>query len=925
MKRKVYLVDGSGYIFRAFYAVAPLKTKEGFPTNALYGYTRMLLKLLNEADSQHVVVVFDAGKDTFRTELYSDYKANRKECPEDLVSQMPFFREISSALGLTILEKQGFEADDIIGTLVKRLALADIECVVVSGDKDLMQLVGDNISIWDTMRDHHYGPNEVKAKMGVGPERIVDLLGIMGDSSDNIPGLKGAGPKTAVQLIEKYGDIESIINSVKLISDDAEIRNRKKISQQIEADSDILRLSRKLAEIDINVPIELKVADRTQDGEGCINMSLLSISDEQLYQTLERRDPISDRLQSLIDKFEFSSLVKDFKIELPSSKSIVKENYSYKTVLDRDFADWLVKLKQQESFAIDLETTSLDVLKAEIIGASFCWSEQEAFYIPLAHLNPASGEDQVSIDRFIEESRALLEDLEIKKIGQNIKYDIEVLSRYDVNVRGLYFDTMIAAYLINPDRRSYNLTALSKDYLGRDVIEFDEILNGAESFAHVPIINATRYACQDAHLAWVLCTKLGESIREMNLSEVFHSIEMPLVAVLKEMELKGIKLDTALLENLSLEFSTELENLKVQLHEMAGGEFNLNSPKQLADILFNKLGISQKGLKKTKTGVSTDSSVLEKLANEHPLPALILRYRTLHKLKSTYVDSLPTQISSVTKRLHTKFNQTQTGTGRLSSSEPNLQNIPIQTSEGSRIRQAFIAEEGKTFISADYSQIELRILAHISGDENLRSAFLEDQDIHSKTAREIMNLPEDEPITSDLRRIGKTINFGVIYGMSGFRLGRELGIPVSVANQYIDGYFNRYPKVQELFARLEQEALNKGYVTTIFGRRRIIGDLDTAGRDKGFAVRAAINAPMQGTAADLIKLAMIRIQSNIEERKLPISMLLQIHDELLFECSAGNIEEMRLFIVDIMEKVTELTVPLRVDTGVGKNWQDAHS
>jgi DNA polymerase-1 len=913
MGKRAYLVDGSGYIFRAYYAVAPLRTKDGFPTNALFGYLRMLLKLLTAADSEHVVVVFDSGKETFRTEMYSEYKANRKECPEELLKQMPYFRDFSEALGLLILEKKGFEADDILGTLTKKLKKENIEVVIVSGDKDLMQLVEPGVTIWDTMRDIHYDSAGVKDKMGVSPEKIVELLAVMGDSSDNVPGLRGAGPKTAVQLIERYGEVENIIKSFVEIAQDSAIRNRAKLSKQIELDAEILRLSRKLVEIDTDVPLSFNISQKMKE--------IQSMNADELHSVMLRKEPFTEKLESLVSKFEFSSLVKDFRLNLPSSSESQK-TYNYKIIYRADFEAWFDEFRKQEIFSFDLETTSLDILDAKIIGASFCWSDDEAFYIPIAHT--VSPKEQVKLNDFIEAISIVLSKPDIQKVGQNLKYDIGVLANYDVTVRGIKFDTMIAAYLLNPDRRSYNLSALAEDVLQRKLIEYDELLQSNLFYADVDVESAAQYAGQDAHVAWLVMQKLKERINKENLNKVFEEIEMPLVPILQEMERNGVKLDTDLLYSLSTVFETELVELQKQLYALAGSEFNLNSPKQLSDVLFNKLGISTKGLKKTKTGISTDSSVLEKLLGTHPLPALLLRYRMLSKLKNTYVDVLPAMISKKTGRLHAKFNQAITATGRLSSSDPNLQNIPIQTEEGRRIREAFIADEGNLILSADYSQIELRILAHMSEDETLIEAFKNDIDIHAKTAREIMNLSEKEEITSALRRIGKTINFGVIYGMSGFRLGKQLEIPVSVANQYIENYFNKYPSVKEFFARLTNEALEQGFVTTIFGRKRIITDIDTSERDKGFAIRAAINAPMQGTAADLIKMAMIRIDKRIKELNMPIKMIMQIHDELVFECAASYSVQARDEIIKAMENVISLKVPLRVDCAFGKNWQEAH-
>lgn len=917
MSHKAYLVDGSGYIFRAFYAVAPLSTKEGFPTNALFGFTRMLLKLLAASDSDHVVVVFDSGRKTFRSDLYQEYKANRVELPDDLRKQMPFFREIASALGLLILEKPGFEADDIIGTLTDRLTENGSDVVIVSGDKDLMQLVGPHVSIWDTMYDRRYNAPEVIEKFGVPPEKVVELLGLMGDSSDNVPGLKGCGPKTAAQLIEKFGDVESVINNIDTIAADSSIRNRKKIAEQLKADIDLVRLSRKLVEIDRRVAIDIP-----RNGSSA---PLDTLAGEALLDRLIRHEPDEAEVRALVDRFEFATLLKDLKFTKRTTQPAPSSDLSYLCVWGDDFKAWLDKLRQQREFAFDLETTSLDVFQAKIVGASFSWNDKEAYYLPISHAETPGEKKQVDCREFLAAIRPTFADAAVKKFGQNMKFDIGILEQHEVSVEGAVFDTMIASYLLNPDKGAHNLTVLAQDYLGRQVIEYTDLVDGKKDFAEVPIDAATTYGCQDAHFVWLLKKQLEELLAKNDLLGVFNEIEMPLVPVLGRMERRGIKLDVKLLERMSEEFGTKLSSMEKNLYELAGGEFNLNSPKQLSDILFNKLGLPTKGVKKTKTGLSTDSSVLEKLSSIHPLPDMILQYRMLYKLKSTYIDTLREQVSPVTGRLHTRFNQTITGTGRLSSSDPNLQNIPIQTEEGRRIRTAFIPEPGHVLVSADYSQVELRVLAHMSGDENLIRAFTKHEDIHAKTAREIMGLGANEEISPEIRRIGKTINFGVIYGMGAFRLARELGLPVRVAQSYIDGYFDRYPRVKELFARLESDVGKQGYVSTLFGRKRFVSAIDTSDRDQGFVLRAALNAPIQGTAADLIKMAMIRIDKRMRSEATPMAMLLQIHDELVFECPEEHGETVINLVRREMENVVQFLVPLEVDAGAGRNWQEAHS
>ncbi len=916
MKNKVYLVDGSGYIFRAYYAVPPLTTKDGFPTNALFGFTRMLLKLLAEPDAKYVAVVFDSGAKTFRNELYKEYKANRKECPDDLIQQMPLFRTISKAIGLPVLELPGVEADDVIGTLTKKLSATGAEVVIVSADKDLMQLVGDRVTIWDTMRDRRIDRAGVKEKFGVGPEKVVEVLGLIGDDSDNIPGLHGCGPKTATQLIENYADVETVLNSVDKIRLDTSIRNRAKLADQIEADRSIVRLSRKLVEIDTNVAVTFE-----HDGKP---VKVIDAHEEDVYAAMERHEPDAELLRGLVEKLEFGSMLDS----LPQVKVATAEpaREPVHVVYEANFEEFIKKLDAQKEFAFDTETTSLDVLEAEIIGASFSWGENDTYYVPLAHVQGifTKNKPQVATDRFVRAVRTSLSDPAVKKYGQNLKYDVNVFARYGIEVQGLAFDTMVGAYVLNPDQNSYNLTVLAADYLKRGTIEYDEVLGGEANLSFIEIEKAAVYACQDALYAWLLKLELARRIVEQNLEHVFNEIEMPLVTVLAAMERKGVKLDRKVLAKMSEEFAVQLGELSAKLFEMAGCEFNLNSPKQLSEILFTKLGLATKGLKKTKSGISTDSSVLEKLRGQHPIADLLLQYRMLHKLKSTYIDALPAQVSPISCRLHSRFNQTATGTGRLSSSDPNLQNIPVQTAEGRKIRAAFIAEDGYQLISADYSQIELRLLAHISGDKNLIEAFKEGQDIHAKTAREIFGLLEDVQPSQEQRRAGKTINFGVIYGMGPYRLARELGIGVSVATSYIDNYFQRYPSVSEYFKKTEETLAREGCVTTLFGRKRIISGMDTSGRDQGFMLRAAINAPIQGSAADLIKIAMNRLFVRLSSEHVKASMIMQIHDELVFECSAEDVESASQIIRAEMEGAVTLEVPLKVELGVGSNWQQAH-
>lgn len=917
MLKKAYLVDGSGYIFRAFYAIAPLSTTAGFPTNALFGFTRMLVKLISQFDSEHVAILFDAGRETFRNEMYSEYKANRDVCPPELVEQMPYFRELAEALGLPILEQPGLEADDLIATLTERLRGEGFEVVIVTGDKDLMQLVSDYVKIWDTMRDRWFTPKEVKEKLGVGPELVVDYLALTGDASDNIPGLSGVGPKTATQLIEKYGGVEKIIAAAKEIEGDSTIRNRKKIAEMIESDPAILRLSRQLVEVKRDASFPVPLNGSTVDS--------VSASSTELDQALSRRAPDRERLAELCSRFEFGSLLKDLKLDGLVAAQPTLENQAYTTVFRENFDQFIAELNQQQEISVDTETTSLDVIEAEIVGIAICFEDKQAYYIPISHTVGEGIERQVGLKEALQALTPILTNPKVRKIGQNLKYDISVFSRQGIEIEGEIFDTMVAAYLINPDRPSFSLGALAQEYLGRRASEYKEVVAKGETFKDVSIDKATAYSAEDAHFAWLLKGLLEFRLKEQELEKVAGEIEMPLVPVLSRIELKGVRLDTALLSRLSDEFAAEINQLSEEIFRQVGSEFNLNSPKQLQTILFEKLQISTKGLKKTKTGISTDSSVLEKLSYTYEIPRLILRYRTFQKLKSTYVDALPALISPISGRLHTSLNQTVTATGRLSSSDPNLQNIPIQSAEGRRIRQAFVAAPGKRLISSDYSQIELRLLAHMSEDQNLISAFKSDLDIHANTAREILGRGADSPVTADERRMGKTINFGIVYGMSGFRLARDLGISVRLGNEYIENYFGRYPGVKRFFAALEKDIDTNGYVRTIFGRKRYVGSIDTSGRDQGFQRRAALNAPLQGSAADIIKLAMIKIDRRIRAERLPLEMILQIHDELLFECTNDFVAQAEQIIREEMSQVAELLVPLKVSVVTGDNWDETHA
>lgn len=903
-----YLVDGSGYIFRAFYAVAPLTTKSGFPTNALFGFVKMLVKLLRDFAPQEIAVVFDAGRKTFRNDLYEDYKANRSECPPELAEQMPYFKEFVEAFGLCLLELPGFEADDLIATLTDRLTKEGKKVTIITADKDLMQLVNKDVMLVDTMRGKEVREPEVFEKFGVTPDKVVEVLALIGDDSDNIPGISGVGPKTAAQLIQKYGDVENVIALVDEIESDSSIRGRAKIAATIREEVDKLRLSRKLVEVDRNVPIPIK---------GSEDKTIQALSSDEILEVIKKGEP-TEKLTELVHRFEFETLVDAplLKKSLTSSSSLSVEIINKST-----FDSFAKEILSQPIFAFDFETTSLDVKIAEIVGASFSWGEDKTFYIPIRH----AGDDFISEATLLDFLNKLFSDSSKTAVAHNLKYDFGILAKHQIPFLTKSGDTMIAAYLLNPDERSFSLESLAEKLLHRSSISYSSIVQEGEDFSSVPVREAASYAGEDAFYCFALYQLLFPEIAKKDLLKVYEEIEIPLIPVISQMERNGITLDLEHLAALNDEFTKELDSLRERIFNLAGGEFNMNSPKQLADVLFTKLNLPTKGLKKTKTGISTDSSVLEQLALIHPLPSEILRHRTLFKLKSTYIEALPHSVSKLTSRVHTSFHQTGTATGRLSSSDPNLQNIPIQTKEGRRIREAFVAPKGSVLISADYSQIELRILAHMSDDATLIHAFQQKIDIHAQTAREILGIPPLVSVTSDQRRVGKTMNFGIIYGMSGFRLARELGISVGEGQRYIDSYFEKYPGVKVLFQKLYTDAEKLGEVSTMFGRKRILSAIEGSDRDKGFINRVATNAPIQGSAADIVKLAMIKVQNAINAGTIKAKLLLQIHDELVLEAEEVNAKTVSEQVREILSSIVELKVPLVVDVGIGQNWETAHS
>jgi DNA polymerase I len=914
--KTLYLVDGSSYIYRAYYAVRHLTSPSGHPTNAIYGFIQMLLKLLKDHDPRHVAVVFDVGRVTFRNEIYPEYKANRAAMPDDLRMQMEPIREVVRAFNIPTLEKEGFEADDIIGALARRFAGEGGHVIIVTGDKDLMQVVSDRITLLDTMKDKQSGVADVFERFGVGPELVTDILGLAGDSSDNIPGVPGIGEKTAMKLIQEFGSLDQLLER----AGEVKGKNGEKLREFREQ----ALLSRRLATIEYNVPVEITLDE------------------------LVAREPDQAVLNAFFKQYGFTSLIKG----VTAKPTLSTENY--RTVASADELKALVRLLEQNGeFAIDLETTSLDPRDAEIVGLSFSCNKHEAYYIPVGHLVPSSsGQENVSggalfdfseklpeqpYEQFqsgqlsrsyvLEYLRPLLENPAMRKVGQNIKFDMQVLQCSGIALQGVWFDTMLASYLMNPTRQGHGLDALSVEHLGHKMISYNEVVGSGKSqinFSHVDIGVASRYACEDADATWLLREKFAPQLQEKKLDGLFKDLEMPLVAILAEMENHGVLLDTQMLQQLSSDFSARMSALEERIFELAGGSFNLNSPKQMGEVLFERMQLKSGKKTKGKTGFSTDNEVLTALAEEHEVARLILDYRGVSKLKSTYSDALPRLINCRTGRVHTSYNQTVTSTGRLSSSDPNLQNIPIRSEEGRMIRHAFIAPPGFVVLSADYSQIELRVLAHLSGDPVFCHAFANDEDIHTRTASEVFGL-FPEMVTAEMRRQAKTINFGIIYGQGAFSLAKQLGIARKTAEEFIAAYKERHSQAVGFLESCIRQAEETGYVTTVLGRILPIADINSSnGNQRSFAQRNAINYPIQGSAADIIKNAMIRVADRIKRENLKSRLIMQVHDELVFEVAEEELLQMERLVEEEMSQAVALRVPLKVDISHGANWSEAH-
>ncbi len=907
MRDRLFLVDGMAYAFRAYYAIrAALTDTEGNPTNALYGFTRILLKLVREQEPSHLVVVFDAPGKTFRDEMFADYKGTRKETPHDLKSQFPMMHDMVRALNIPLLVIPGVEADDVIGTLALQAEAEGMDAIIVTGDKDLQQMVTEHIRVFDPSKGDKgqwYDAAEVRERFGVGPENVVDALALIGDAADNVPGVRGIGDKTAKKLLEKYTSLEG------LYAHTDELKGKQK--ERIIEDKEQAFFSRELVKIKTDVPLEIGPHD-------CV-----------------RKDFEEADLATALTRFAFHSLLEEL---VPTNVAPEVTTCRYELVLDEAaLGEMIARMEKSGSFAVDTETTSTDSMVAELVGISCCCDDEVAYYIPVAHTTESMTfmENPDDLTTYVQLSpieaprlktllRPLFANEAIGKVGHNIKYDMIVLERAGIPLAGITMDTMLASYLTDPSQLRHNLDEVSLQYLRRKLIPITDVIgkgSKAVTFNHVPIHAACTYAAEDADVTWQLHTIFRERLKDSELESLFSDVELPLAHVLARMEQAGIAVDLSVFNTLHTEIEVRLGELTTEIFTLAGEPFKINSPKQLQGILFDKLGL--KPVRKTKTGYSTDERVLEQLTHDHPLPEKILEYRMLEKLRGTYVDALPRLIHPDTGKIHTSYNQAVAATGRLSSSDPNLQNIPIRNVFGKRIREAFIPSHPDfRLISADYSQIELRVLAHLSGDAHLIEAFQGDADIHTETAARVFGAARDD-VTPDMRRRAKAVNFGVVYGISAFGLARNLGISNAEASRFIEGYFAQYPGIQTWLDSTMEQARKLGYVTTLLNRRRYVPDINSGNANvRRAGERVAINTPVQGSAADIIKLAMIKLDDALRDQKA--QLLLQVHDELVVEAPEDAVDQVSKQMQEIMENIVTLNVPLKVDVGVGNNWAEIH-
>jgi DNA polymerase-1 len=892
------LIDGSSYLYRAYHALPKLTNSAGEPTGALHGVLSMINKLVREQPAGHIAVVFDAPGKTFRDEMYAEYKANRPPMPDELREQVEPLIEAVRAMGLPLLRIEGVEADDVIGTLCHQSSEKGLNVLVSTVDKDMAQLVSDKVTLVNTMTGQVLDRDGVKKKFDVFPEQIIDYLALVGDSSDNIPGVPRVGAKTAAKWLNQYPTADDIIENAGDIGG--------KVGESLRENIEQLKLSRELATIRQNLDLPADYDDLTPDG------------------------PDDAALREIYGRFELRQLLRQLDVdgEAPvPGPGAAEAECEFETVLDWGVFDvWHLAINDAELVALDTETTSLDYMEAELVGISLCVEAGKAAYIPLAHDYPGAPE-QLPRDEVLGKLKTWLEDPAQKKVGHHLKYDAHIFARYDIALSGMAYDSMLESYVLNSVATRHDMDSTARHYLGRETIHYEDVAGkGAKqlTFNQVDLETAAPYAAEDADVTLQLHEKLWSELGKIEtLKTVYTDIEQPLVPILLAMEEAGVLIDRQMLADQSHELTGRMAELEKQAHELAGGPFNLGSPKQLQQILFEQQALPV--IRKTPKGQpSTAEDVLAELANDYELPRVIIDYRGVSKLKSTYTDKLPLQISDSTGRVHTSYHQAVAATGRLSSTDPNLQNIPIRTPEGRRIRQAFVAPKGHVLLAADYSQIELRIMAHLSGDEGLQSAFAAEQDIHRATAAEVFETEFDE-VTSDQRRSAKAVNFGLMYGMSAFGLAKQLNVPRGQAQEYIDLYFERYPGVKAFMDDIREKAKKQGFVETVFGRRLYLPEINARNAQRRqYAERTAINAPMQGTAADIIKRAMITVQDWLLSSKPGARMIMQVHDELVFEVAKDAVDSVRDKVVTLMEDAADLDVALKVDAGIGRNWDEAH-